>query len=134
MKHEFTDEEAVANIQGSQAVIDYFGRWISFIKADLLDIRIHARGNCTIVLYVNDSVGAIADKPRLVRKNALVTFFMEGMNNFHLEGFNNTQNWIGGMSFRRIDSGLHIDLWVDLGTEGWIEAKTIRVEINPLWI
>jgi len=120
-----TQDELLASVEGAQEVVDYFGCWESCHDSEILEIQLRHTGTCLVSLL------AIATEP--IVKKAILTFSLRGFDNLLLEGYF-SQNQLGGVTFQRVNEGFRMVLWGIHGTEGWIVARTIAVDVYPILI
>jgi hypothetical protein len=121
-----TQEQLLEAIEGAQDVVNYFGFWESCHNAEILEIQIRHTDTCLVSLYAFARSGL--DK----RKVAILTFSLRGLDDLLLEGYF-SQNQLSDVTFQRVDQGLRMVLWGIHGTEGWIEARAIAVDVYPIF-
>lgn len=124
-----TQDELLVSIEGAQEVVDYFGYWESCKYAEVLEIQIRHGDTCLVSLHASGRVGPGSDR----RIHAILTFSMRGVSHLLLEGYF-SQNQLGGVTFQRVDNELRMVLWGVHGTEGWIQARSIAVDVYRMTV
>jgi hypothetical protein len=126
-----TDEEALEIIGGAREVIDYFGFWPSLHDAEMLELWLRRPGLCTVSFYVYERSG-----PDLVAeghpwKNAILTFVLKDVFDLSLLNYS-SQNVVAAVTFAPVDHGLRMEIYENTGTQGWLEAKSVSVDLMLL--
>lgn len=128
-KSALTQDELLLSIEGAQAVVDYFGSWESCHDAEILEIQIRHTDTCLVSLHAFGSSAPAWNK----WNHAILSFSLRGIRNLSLEGYFR-QNALAEVTFQRVNDGLRMVLWGVHGTEGWIEANAIAVDVYRMTI
>jgi len=125
-----TDDQvdAIHDLPGAQALIEWFGRRPSFHDAEILSVSLdRARTSC-IRLHTWDLTSEVDAKGYYVLKNHVVVWFLlEGVSDLELAGFSH-QNVISGLTVKRSQEGFELLLGQCYRLAGTLTAGSIRVE------
>jgi hypothetical protein len=123
--------EAIHDLPGAQAFIEWFGSWPSFHDAEILSISLNRTGTSCIRLHTWDLTGEVDAKGYYVLRNhAVVSFLLDDGGDLELAGFSH-QNVISGLAVKRSQDGFELNLGPCYGLAGALIARSIRVEFEP---
>ena len=118
-------------ISGSEDLIAWFGFWPSFHDAEVLSIHLNRASESSVVIHTWHRTDQVDRRGYFVLdKHVVVTFILEGIITVRLEDFNH-QNVISGLSLETIASGYRLTLHPCFGAQGILEAKRVRITIQP---
>lgn len=111
-------------LDGSQAVIQWFGAWPSFHDAEVIYLQLARTGRSVLRLY-----------PYRPDKPAMVDFILEKVTDLELADFS-SQNVIFSLGVETVvdqteEKATRLTLGPCYGLAGWIDAKHVRVELVP---
>jgi hypothetical protein len=122
---------AMDEVAGSQALIEWFGRWPSFHDGEILSISLNRSGSSCVRIHTWETTKEVHENGYFIlRKHVIVSFFLDGLTDLELNGFS-PQNVISGLSVQRSASGLQLLLNPCYGIAGALTAETIRTEFEP---
>jgi Immunity protein 50 len=122
---------AVHEVAGCQALIEWFGRWPSFHDGEILSIALNRGGSSCVRIHTWEVTKEIDAKGHNIqRKHVVVSFFLERLADLELNGFS-PQNVISGLAIQRSEAGLQLLLSPCYGIAGTLAAEAIRVEFEP---
>ena len=115
--------EVPDTISGSEAVVQWFGRWPDFHDAEVVSLALIRDGESLLRIY-----------PYYPAKPAMVDFILEQVTDLELADFS-VQNVISSLSVEgRTDqtgeAATRIILGPCFGLQGWIDAKRVRVQVT----
>jgi hypothetical protein len=123
--------DAIDEVAGSQALIEWFGRWPSFHDGEILSLSLNRSGSSRVRIHTWEMTTEVDAKGYFIlRKHVIVSFFLDGLTDLELNGFS-PQNVIFGLSVQRSESGLQLRLDPCYGIAGTLTADAIRVEFEP---
>ena len=123
--------DAVPEIPGAEAVVEWFGRWPSFHDAEIIDVHFDRAGRSAIRIHAwLMTEGIDSDGFYVSDRHAVVTFGLEDIVDLELFGFSN-QNVIFGLTVERTDRGHRLKLDPCYGLSGAIEAERVSVGLAP---
>lgn len=128
-----TDDQvdAIHDLPGAQALIEWFGRWPSFHDAEILSVSLDRTGTSCIRLHTWDLTGEVDAKGYyLLRNHVVVSFLLDDVADLELVGFSH-QNVISGLTVERAQEGFKLLLGPCYGLAGTLTARAIRVEFAP---
>ena len=124
-------ERAPDNVPGASELVSWFGYWPSFHDAEVLSIHLNRSGESTIAVHTRHRTNQVDDRGYFVTtKHVLVTFILEGIQAVQLDDFNH-QNVISGLSLEETTAGYRLTLHPCFGAQGTIDAKRVRISIEP---
>jgi hypothetical protein len=123
--------DAIHDLPGAQALIEWFGRRPSFHDAEVLSLSLDRTGTSCIRLHTWDLTGEVDAKGYYVHRNhVVVSFLLDDIRDLELAGFSH-QNVIFSLSVARLQDGFHLCLDPCYELAGTLNARTIRVEFEP---
>ncbi len=124
--------EAKDEIEGVAALVKWFGQWPSFHDAEILSLELNRDQASRLRIRTFDKTDQIDSQGfYILRKHVIVTFWLEGIADLHLDGFS-SQNVIAGLSFRQTDPGYEITLEDCHGLSGRLLAAKAKLEWEEL--
>lgn len=116
--------DIAATLDGSQAVIQWFGAWPSFHDAEIIYLRLARAGPSALRLY-----------PYYPEKPAMVDFILEEVTDLELADFS-SQNVISSLGAETVvdqteEKAIRLTFGPCYGLAGRIDAKHVRVELVP---
>jgi hypothetical protein len=123
--------DAIHDLPGSPALIEWFARRPSFHDAEILNISLNRTGTSCIRLHTWDLTAEVDAKGYdVLRNHVVVSFFLDDVADLELAGFSH-QNVISGLTFKRSQEGLELSLGHCYGSAGVLIARSMRVEFEP---
>jgi hypothetical protein len=123
--------DAIHDLPGAQALIEWFGRRPSFHGAEILSLSLDRTGASCIRLHTWDLTSEVDAKGYYVLRNhVVVSFLLDDISDLELAGFSH-QNVIFSRSVARLKYGFQLCLDLCYGLAGTLNARTIRVEFEP---
>jgi hypothetical protein len=123
--------DAIHDLPGAQALIEWFGRRPSFHDAEILSVSLDRTGTSCIRLHTWDMTGEVDSKGYYVLQNhVVVSFLLDDVTDLELTGFSH-QNVISGLTVKRSQDGFELLLGPCYGLAGSLSARSIRVEFAP---
>ena len=124
-------ERAIAQIPGASDLLSWFGYWPTFHDAEVVSIHLNRSGESRVAIRTWHRTNEIDDRGYFIAiKHVLVTFVLEGIQTVQLGDFNH-QNVISGLSLIETGEGYRLTLDPCFGAEGMLEAKRIRIIMQP---
>jgi len=116
---------------GAADVIAWFGEWPSFHDAEISELHLHRRLPSRLRVHYWRVTSALDKRQHFVcDKHATVTFELEDILNLELADFSH-QNVIFALHIEPASAGVRLILSPCYGLAGWIEARGIRVSLEP---
>jgi hypothetical protein len=124
-----TPQDPTPPIPGSEAVVQWFGGWPTFHDAQIVELRLDAEPVLRLRAFEStDRVDAAGHYE--LQKECVVSFwFSEGVE-FALTSDSGATGIVFDLKFREAAGGLKMEIWSSCGVNGWISAKTWRVELG----
>lgn len=123
--------DAILDLAGAQALIEWFGRRPSFHDAEILSVSLDRAGTSRIRLHTWDMTSEVDAKGYYVLRNhVVVSFLLDDISDLELAGFSH-QNVISGLTIKRSQEGIKLLLGPCYGLAGTLTARAIRVEFEP---
>ena len=111
--------------------MSWFGYWPSFHDAEVLSIHLNRSGESTVAIHTRHRTNEVDERGYFITtKHIMVTFIVEGIQTVQLDDFNH-QNVIGGLSLEETAAGYRLILHPCFSAEGMLEAKHIRIIMQP---
>jgi hypothetical protein len=122
---------AIQEVAGAEALIQWFGKWPSFHDAEVLSLELNRVGASCVRIHTWEMTNEIdANGFYVLRKHVIVSFFLDRLKDIELADFS-SQNVIFGLVVTRSAEGLQLLLYPCYGVGGTLTAEAIRVEIEP---
>jgi hypothetical protein len=122
---------AIQEVAGVEALLQWFGKWPSFHDAEVLSLELNRVGASCVRIHTWEMTNELdANGFYVLRKHAVVSFFLDRLKNIELSEFS-SQNVIFGLSVTRSAEGLQLFLDPSYGVGGTLTAEAIRVKIEP---
>jgi hypothetical protein len=126
-----SEAELLIPVPSAQQVIDWFGRWPSFHDAEVVRIVLNRSGRSELVVHAFNMTSKVNSHGYYVtEKHALLTFYLDGILNADLDGFNH-QNVLNSLHISTEDKAIRIDLEGIYGVAGHITANSIEIKVDP---
>jgi hypothetical protein len=123
--------ELPEDIPGALDLLAWFGHWPSFHDAEILSIHLNRRGESAVTVHTRHRTNEVDSRGYFVlTKHVVVTFTLEGILTVELGDFNH-QNVISGLGVEKTTTGYRLTLHPCFGAQGSLEAKGIRITIQP---
>lgn len=111
-----------ATLDGSEAVIQWFGGWPSFHDAEIISLQLARTGESVLRVY-----------PYYPAKPAMVDFILVAVSDLELADFSG-QNVIFSLDVEVVtdqtkEKAIRLILAPCYGLAGWIDAKQVRVQL-----
>lgn len=123
--------DCASEVEGADALFEWFGYWPDFHDAEVLDIYLTRSGTSRVRIHcfhTSDKVGT--DGCYITVKHVVVAFLLEGLKTIQLDGFN-AQNVVAEVALNRTEEGLQLLLEPCYGLAGSLTAERIRIELEP---
>jgi hypothetical protein len=79
---------AIDEVAGSQALIEWFGRWPSFHDGEILSISLSRSGSSCVRIHTWEMTKEVDEKGYFIlRKHVIVSFFLDELTDLELNGF-----------------------------------------------
>jgi hypothetical protein len=116
--------DIAASLDGSEAVIQWFGAWPSFHDAEIISLHLARTGESLLRVY-----------PYYPAKPAVVDFILEEVSDLELADFSG-QNVISSLDVEAVtdqtkERAIRLILAPCYGLAGWIDARRVRVQLVP---
>jgi hypothetical protein len=119
------------SISGFSNVASWFGGWPSFHDAEILQICLNRVERSFVKILTWQTEGELDEQGfYLQKKHAVVTFLFDDLQDVSLEGFSE-QNVISGLDVETSEVGVKLVMHPCFGLSGAIEAKELRLELQP---
>jgi Immunity protein 50 len=123
--------EWLSDIDGADALFDWFGYWPSFHDAEILGLNLNRRSESSLRILTWEMTKQVDSKGYFVqRKHVTVEFLLEGITELELNGFSR-QNVIFGAEISRTKDGFCLSLDPCYGLAGSLTAAKMRMKIEP---
>lgn len=123
--------EGLADVDGADALFNWFGYWPSFHDAEIISIELNRRDTSSLSVHTWEITNEVDDEGYYgLRKHAVVTFLLDGILDLELSGFSH-QNVIFGLEISRVDGGFRLELDPCYGLAGNLTAAKLRIQIQP---
>lgn len=119
--------DTIDKIPGGAEFKEWFGGIPSFHDAEIIDIKLNRSGSSIVRIHTWRMQGGSDGD---MNNHAIVTFFLEDVNDLELSDFN-AQNVIYGLSVTIESDCFTLILEPSWGLSGKIMARRIRIEFQP---
>ena len=118
------------NIPGSDKVVGWFGHWPRFHDAEIVDLRLGDQPLLRLRAFEMTDQTDAAGHYKL-QKHCTVTFWFSDEVDFSLTSDSGTGGIAFGITFTEDGHRLKMEIEASCGIDGWIAAKTWRVDLEP---
>jgi hypothetical protein len=123
--------DAIREVAGAQALIQWFGKWPSFHDAEVVSLTLNRTGTSCVRIHTWEMTEELdVNGSYVLGKHVQVSFFLDRLKDLELAGFS-CQNVIFGLGIKRSEEGLQLVLDPCYGVAGSLTAEAIRVEFEP---
>ena len=128
-------ETVIHEIQGGQALVDWFGRRPRFHDGNLMEVTISAIGRSGMIRVhgFNMTNQIDADGYFVLDRHAIVSLALEGVAAVHLDDVDMTPGIVGDLCVTRIDEFYQIEWDSSYGIYGSMRCKSISATFVPCW-
>ena len=125
-----TRPEWLAEIDGAEALFNWFGYWPSFHDATIISVHLDGHGTSSVRIQTCEVTSELDSKGYYIaRKYVTVSFLLDGISDLELTG--PPGSVIFGAEISRTKQGFRLDLDPSYGLAGSLTAAKMRIEIEP---
>jgi hypothetical protein len=118
------------SIPGADRVVSWFGGWPRFHDAEIIELRLGPEAVLRLHAFeMTDQVDAAGNYQ--LQKHCTVSFWFSGEVELSLASDSGAMGIVLGLDFTKEGDRLKMDIQATCGLDGWITAKTWRVELQP---
>ena len=126
-----TRPDWLADVDGADALFDWFGYWPDFHDAEILRVDLDRTGRSTVSIKTWETTSGVnAQGYNIQRKHVVVHFLLRGISDLELTGFS-VQNVISGLEISRSQDGFSLELGPCYGLAGSLTAERLWIQIQP---
>ncbi len=117
-------------ISGSDAVVNWFGYWPEFHDSEIIELRLGAESVLRLHAFEMTDQTDAAGYYKL-RKHCILSFWFADEVEFSLASDSGAAGIVLGLEFQKTGDRLKMEIQSACGIDGWVMAKTWRVELEP---
>jgi len=125
-----SDANETPTIPGAESLVGWFGYWPRFHDAEVLDLKLGPSSVLRLRAFEMTAETDAAGHYKL-QKHCTVSFWFSDEVEFSLASDSGAAGIILGLNFEKAGDRLKMDIRSACGTDGWITAKTWRIEFEP---
>ncbi len=119
------------DVDGAQALHDWFGEWPQFHDAELLSLTFNGREPSRIVLHTWRITDRVDQGGHFVTdQNVVVELILDDIVHVELQG-ERAGTILFELQFKKEDSGICLQLDSSCGLGGSIKAGSVRIALHP---
>jgi hypothetical protein len=124
-------QNAIHEVPGAEALLQWFGYWPDFHDAEVLEIDLQRSGSARVQVHTFEMSNQVGEDGCCVcLKHVIISFLPEGLTTIQLQGFN-PQNVMSEMELVRTKQGFQLFLEPFAGVAGSLTAERIKMETEP---
>jgi hypothetical protein len=117
-------------VSGSDTVVSWFGYWPGFHDSEIIELRLGAESVLRLRAFeMTDQIDAAGCYK--LRKHCIVSFWFADEVEFSVTSDSGSNGIVFGLDFQKTGDRLKMEIQSSCGVDGWITAKTWRVELEP---
>ena len=118
-------------VDGADALFDWFGYWPDFHDAEILSVTLDRSGSSSVRIHTWETTDEVDSQGYYVwRKHLIVCFLLDDISDVELNGFS-SQNVISSARVVKSNGAFLLQLSPCYGLAGSITAARLRILIEP---